>query len=107
MDRTNELELVESENNNVEEFDGYGIEESTENSDDAGLDLTKVLTWGGLIVATAVAVVIGNKDRLSEASRKRDEKRMRKLAAKLGYDVVDPDKYVEAECEECDETVED
>ena len=102
-ERTNELELVEE--NDVTEIDGY-VMEGTEDSDEAGLDLANVLKWVGIGVGAIGVVAIANRKRIKEKIRKSKEKRMRKYADELGYDIVDPDDYIEADYEESDEVIE-
>lgn len=98
-ERTNEMELVENNESNIEEVNDYGIVES-DPSDDAEIDLAKILKWVVIGVGAAGVVVAANREKLKEAKRKADEKRMRKLADKLGFDVVNPEDYIEVEDED-------
>ena len=98
-ERTNDMELVDV--NDVEEVDGYGIEESGD-SDETEFDLAKVLKWIGIGSVVAGAVAFANRKKIKEKIRKAEEKKMRKLAEKLGYDIVNADDYIEADYEECD-----
>ena len=99
-ERMNDMELVERDDNlDIEEYDGYGIED-TEDSDEAGIDLAKVFTWLGIGALATGVVAFANRKKIKEAKRKADEKRMRKLAAKPGYDIVNPDDSIECDYEE-------
>ena len=99
-ERNDEMQVVEVNEN--EGYDGYEMTEYSEESEETELDLTKILMWGGIAVAAIGGIVIANKDRIKEARLKRKEKKMRKYADELGYNVVDPDDYVDADYNECD-----
>lgn len=92
-ERIDEMEIVERTEN--EELDDYEIEDCSETSDEAEIDLAKILKWVGIGVVAAGAVAFSKRERIKEAKRKAEEKRMRKLATKLGYGIVDPDDCIE------------
>jgi hypothetical protein len=96
-ERTNAMELVNE--NEVEEFDGYAIDEA-EDSDEAGIDLSKMLKWIGIGVTAVGVVAVANRKKIKAAIRKKKEKLMRKYAEQLGYDIVNPDDYVGLEYED-------
>lgn len=103
-ERFDEMEVVEANDN--EEINEYEIEEYSENSDEAEIDIAKILKWVGIGVVAAGAVVFGNRERIKKAKRNADEKRMRKIADKLGYDIVDPDDCVNDDDRKVDEECE-
>ena len=94
---TNAMEIVKDEN---EGYNDYDLAEYSGDSDESELDLTKILMWAGIGAAAIGGIVLANKDRIKEARRKRKEKKMRKYAEQLGYDIVDPDDYAEYDYED-------
>lgn len=94
----NEMTYEEAEETKLEPADYETTEDESEESEE--IDLSKILklilTGAGI---AAIAAYI-NRDKIHDWKRKKDMKKLKKLAKKLGMTVTELEEVIEAECKE-------
>lgn len=100
MEEKNEMTYEAVDETELEPVDYEMVEDESEESEE--LDLSKILKAGIIIAGIAGLAAFINKDKIREWKRKKDTKKLEKLAKKLGMNVTELENVIEAECKEVD-----
>jgi hypothetical protein len=80
--------------------------ENEETEETGNIDLAKIIKVVGFVAAGAGIAAFANRDKIRKWKEKRDNKKLEKLAAKLGKQVIDEGDVIGCEFEEI-ETVDE